>query len=118
MNWQEYYRSRTRSPDEVAAMVKPGMRVDFPFAAGAVMQRALAARGKQLDGVIDLRMASPLIDPGWLAGDVASRFRIEFELFIGNMGRPLHDRHGQPTCRIYFRPDSSRMTNGRAKTGR
>jgi len=93
MNWQEYYRSRTRSPDEVAAMVKPGMRVDFPFASGAVMQRALAARGKQLDGVIDLRMASPLIDPGWLSGDVASRFRIEFELFIGNMGRPVHDRH-------------------------
>jgi 4-hydroxybutyrate CoA-transferase len=92
MNWQEYYRARTISADEAAAMVKPGMRVDFPFAAGTVMQRALAARGKHLDGVIDLRMSSPLIDPGWLGGDVAARFRIELELFIGNLGRPAHDR--------------------------
>jgi hypothetical protein len=92
MNWQEYYRARTISADEAAAKVMPGMRVDFPFASGTVMQRALAARGKHLDGVVDLRMSSPLIDPGWLGGDVAHRFRIEFELFIGNLGRPAHDR--------------------------
>jgi 4-hydroxybutyrate CoA-transferase len=92
MNWQEYYRSRTISPDEAAAKVKPGMRVDFPLAAGTVMQRALAARGKHLDGAVDVRLSSPLTDPGWLAGEVASRFRIEFELFIGNLGRPVHDR--------------------------
>ncbi|HYK65463.1 MAG TPA: acetyl-CoA hydrolase/transferase C-terminal domain-containing protein, partial [Patescibacteria group bacterium] len=96
MNWQEYYRSRMISPDEAAAMVKAGMRVDFPLAAGTVMQRALAARGKQLDGAVDVRLSSPLTDPGWLAGEVASRFRIEFELFIGNLGRPVHDR-GQAT---------------------
>ena len=93
MNWQEHYRSRTISADEAAAMVKPGMRVDFPLAAGTTMQRALAARGKQMDGVIDLRMSSPLIDPGWMAGEVAAHFRIEFELFIGNMGRAAHDSH-------------------------
>ncbi len=93
MNWQEHYRSRTISADEAAAMVKPGMRVDFPLAAGTVMQRALAARGKQIDGVVDVRMSSPLIDPGWLNGEVAAHFRIEFELFIGNLGRPAHDRH-------------------------
>jgi len=92
MNWQEYYRSRTIPADEAAALVKPGMRVAFPFAAGTVMQRALAASGKHLDGVVDLRLSSPLIDPGWLNGDVASRFRIEFELFLGNLGRPVHDR--------------------------
>jgi 4-hydroxybutyrate CoA-transferase len=96
MNWQEYYRSRTISPDEAAAMVKPGMRVDFPLAAGTVMQRALAARGKQIDGAVDVRLSSPLIDPGWIGGDVAARFRLEFELFIGNLGRPAHDR-GQAT---------------------
>ncbi|MGB0058585.1 acetyl-CoA hydrolase/transferase family protein [Candidatus Binatus sp.] len=92
MNWQEYYRARTIPADEAAAMVKAGMRVDFPFASGTVMQRALAARGKNLDGVVDLRMSSPLIDAGWLGGDVATRFRVEFELFIGNVGRPAHDR--------------------------
>ena len=92
MKWQEYYRSRTISADDAAAMVKPGMRVNFPLAAGTVMQRALAARGKHIDGVVDLRMSSPLTDPGWMGGDVAPHFRIEFELFIGNLGRPAHDR--------------------------
>ena len=93
MNWQEYYRSRTISADEAAAMVKAGMRVNFPLAAGTVMQGALAARGKQIGGVVDLRMSSPLIDPGWLGGEAAAHFNLEFELFIGNMGRPSHDRH-------------------------
>src|ERR1700685_3653424 len=93
MQWLGHYRWGTISPEEAAARVKPGMRVDFPFAAGTVMQRALAVRGRKLDGVVDLRMSSPLIDPGWLNGDVASHFRIEFELFIGNLGRPVHDRH-------------------------
>jgi len=92
MNWQEYYRSHTISAQQAAAMVKPGMRVHFPLAAGGVMQRALAVRGRDIDGVVDLRMSSPLIDPGWLGGEAAAHFRLEFELFIGNLGRPSHDR--------------------------
>src|SRR5208283_4602477 len=71
----------------------PGMRVSFPLAAGTVMQAALAARGKQIGGVVDLRMSSPIIDPGWLSGEAAQHFRLEFELFIGNLGRPSHDSH-------------------------
>ena len=93
MNWQEYYRSRTISADEAAAMVKAGMRVDFPLAAGTVMQRALAARGRQIVGVVDVRMSAPLIDAGWLGGEAAQFFNVEFELFIGNIGRAAHDRH-------------------------
>lgn len=93
MNWQEHYRSRTISAEEAAAMVKPGMRVHFPLAGGSVMQRALAARAKQIDGVVDLRLSSPLVDPGWLSGESAAHFRVEFELFIGNLGRPSHDAH-------------------------
>lgn len=92
MNWQEHYKSRTISAEEAALMVKPGMRVDFPLAAGTVMQRALAARGKSMGGVVELRMSSPLVDPGWFGGDAAPYFKVEFELFIGNLGRPSHDR--------------------------
>ena len=92
MNWQEHYKSRTISAEEAAAKVTAGMRVDFPLAAGTVMQRALAARGKSLGGVVNLRMSSPLTDPGWFGGDAAPFFKVEFELFIGNLGRPSHDR--------------------------
>lgn len=92
MNWHEYYKSRELSAEAAAALVKAGMRVDFPLACGAVMQRALAARAAQLEGAIDLRLSSPLVDPGWLGRDLSATFRIEFEAFIGNLGRPAHDQ--------------------------
>ncbi|MGH7948146.1 MAG: hypothetical protein ACREQF_02855 [Candidatus Binataceae bacterium] len=93
MSWREHYRARRISTEDAARLVKPGMRVHFPLAGGPVMQRALAARARELDGAIDLRLSSPLVDPGWLTGELADIFRIEFEFFIGNLGRPLHDRH-------------------------
>jgi 4-hydroxybutyrate CoA-transferase len=40
-----------------------------------------------------MRLSSPLVDPGWLSRDLTAIFRIEFELFIGNLGRPTHDAH-------------------------
>jgi 4-hydroxybutyrate CoA-transferase len=91
MNWKEHYQSRHISTDEAAALVKPGMRVHFPLAAGLVMQRALGAHAKDIGGLIDMRLSSPLVDPGWFSGDLSAIFRIEFELFIGNLGRPTHD---------------------------
>lgn len=93
MNWQEHYQSRRLSTEQAAALVKPGMRVQFPLAGGAVMQRALAARHADIGGAIDLRLSSPLVDPGWLGQDLSAIFRIEFEIFIGNLGRPTHDQH-------------------------
>jgi 4-hydroxybutyrate CoA-transferase len=94
MDWQEHYRSSQLLADEAAALVKPGMRVQFPLAGGALMQQALAARAEELAGGIDVRLSAPAIDPGWFSQDLSSVFRIEFELFIGNVARPLHDRLG------------------------
>ena len=92
-DWQEHYRSRWISSDDAARLVKPGMRVHFPLAGGSVMQRALAARAGELAGSIDVRLTSPLVDPGWFANDLSHIFKLEFELFIGNLGRPAHDAH-------------------------
>ncbi len=93
MDWKEHYRSRTISTEEAAALVKPGMRIDFPLAAGSVMQRALAARADKIGGVVNLRMSSPAVDPGWFSRDLTAKFQIELELFIGNLARPHHDQH-------------------------
>ncbi len=90
-NWQEHYRARWISTEDAARLVKPGMRVHFPLAGGTVMQRALAARAGELAGAIDVRLTSPVIDPGWFANDLSHVFKLEFELFIGNLGRPAHD---------------------------
>jgi 4-hydroxybutyrate CoA-transferase len=94
MNWEQHYRSRFIAVEEAAALVKPGMRVQFPLAGGAVMMRAVAARAEQIGGLVDVRLSSPLADPGWFSRDLSAIFRIEFEIFIGNLGRPMHDRHG------------------------
>ncbi len=91
MNWKQHYESRRISTEQAAALVKPGMRVHFPLASGLVMQRALGAHANDIGGMIDMRLSSPLVDPGWLSRDLSAIFRIEFELFIGNLGRPTHD---------------------------
>ena len=91
MNWKEHYQSRAISTEKAAALVKPGMRVHFPLAGGLVMQRVLGAQADQIGGMVDLRLSSPLVDPGWFSRDLSAIFRIEFELFIGNLGRPTHD---------------------------
>ncbi len=91
MNWKEHYESRRISTEEAAALVKPGMRVHFPLASGITMQRALGAHADKIGGQVDLRLSSPLVDPGWFSRDLSAIFRIEFEIFIGNLGRPTHD---------------------------
>ena len=91
MDWQEHYRSRQISIEQAARLVKAGMRVHFPLAGGTIMQRALAARAHELEGAIDVRISSPLADPGWFGADLSTVFKLEFELFIGNIGRPAHD---------------------------
>jgi len=92
-NWQEHYRSRWISAADAARLVKPGMRVHFPLAGGSIMQPALAARGGELGAPVVVRTTSPLVDPGWFANDLSHAFKFEFELFIGNLGRPAHDAH-------------------------
>jgi 4-hydroxybutyrate CoA-transferase len=67
------------------------MRVHFPLASGAIMQRALGAHADKIGGLVDLRLSTPIVDPGWLSRDLSAIFRIEFEIFIGNLGRPTHD---------------------------
>ena len=91
MNWKEHYQSRHLSTEQAAALVKPGMRVHFPLSSGLVMMRALGAHAEKIGGLVDLRLTSPLADGGWFARDLSAIFRIEFEFFIGNLGRPSHD---------------------------
>ena len=118
MNWQEYYRSRTISPDEAAAMVKPGMRVDFPLAAGTVIQRALAARGKQIGGVVIPGCPRRLpTGDGWVETSRGIS-RSSSSCSSATWDAPRTTGNRRRTCPIYFRPHSSPTTSGRRKTSR
>ncbi len=64
--------------------------VVIPIAGPRVLPGALFRHCQQA-GPVNLRLAAPLSDPGWLQADWQDAFRIEFELFIGDFARPATD---------------------------
>ncbi|HUF54628.1 MAG TPA: acetyl-CoA hydrolase/transferase C-terminal domain-containing protein [Dehalococcoidia bacterium] len=89
MDWREDYKRKTCSADEAIAIVKRGDLVAIPIAGPRILQRALYNHVQNI-GEIELRLAAPLTDPGWLLpGD--QLFKIEFEAFISDFGRPATD---------------------------
>ena len=71
-------------------IVQAGNLVMLPIAGPRVLPAALYRRAQET-GPIELRLAAPLTDPGWLRGENAELFKIEFELFIGDYARQVTD---------------------------
>ena len=90
MDWREDYKRKLCTADEAMQAVNRGDLVVVPIAGPRALPPALFRRGQEL-GAIDLRLAAPLSDPGWLQADWQEIFRIEFELFIGDFARPVVD---------------------------
>ena len=90
MDWREDYNRKLCTADEAMQAVNRGDLVVVPIAGPRALPPALFRRGQEL-GAIDLRLAAPLSDPGWLQADWQEIFRIEFELFIGDFARPVVD---------------------------
>ncbi len=90
MDWREEYTRRLTTADDAMKAVQPGHLVVIPIAGPRTLQAALFRRCQDLGG-IDLRLAAPLTDPGWLRDDWPQAFRTEFELFIGDFGRVATD---------------------------
>src|SRR3989304_5362483 len=89
MDWREEYNRRLCSADEAMAEVSPGDLVAICIAGPRAPPHAPHRRCQET-GPVDLRLAAPLTDPGWLHGG-ENGFRIEFELFIGDFARPVTD---------------------------
>ena len=90
MDWREDYKRKLCTADEAMQEVNRGDLVVVPIAGPRALPPALFRRGQEL-GAIDLRLAAPLSDPGWLQTDWQEGFRTEFELFIGDFARPATD---------------------------
>ncbi len=90
MDWREEYQRRLVSADEAVRLVGPDDLVVIPIAGPRVLPGALFRHCQQA-GPVNLRLAAPLSDPGWLQADWQDAFRIEFELFIGDFARPATD---------------------------
>jgi 4-hydroxybutyrate CoA-transferase len=90
LDWREEYKKRLASADDAMRIVNAGDLVMIPIAGPRTLQGALYRRAKET-GPIDLRLAAPLTDPGWVRGESSELFRMEFELFIGDFGRQATD---------------------------
>lgn len=90
MDWREDYQRRVCPAEEAMRIVQPGHLVAIPIAGPRTLQAALF-KHVQSTGPIQLRLGAPLTDPGWLRGDSAELFKMEFELFIGDYGRQATD---------------------------
>lgn len=90
VDWREEYKRRLCSVEDAMRIVQAGNLVMVPIAGPRVLPAALYRRAQET-GPIELRLAAPLTDPGWLRGENAELFKIEFELFIGDYARQVTD---------------------------
>ncbi len=90
MDWREEYKRRLCSADEAMLDVQAGNLVMIPIAGPRVLPGALFRRAREA-GPIELRLAAPLTDPGWLRGESPELFKMEFDLFIGDYARQATD---------------------------
>lgn len=91
-DWREEYQRKVMTAQEAVARVRDGDRVMFTLAGPQTIGPALAARRGDLRNV-QLRFTTPYQDAGWFANDFRDSFDIEFEIFIGDFGRPATDDH-------------------------
>ncbi len=90
MDWREDYKRKLATAEDAVRCVGPGQRVVVPIAGPRVLPDALFRRGQEVGG-LEVRLSAPASDPGWLQPAYQELFRIEFELFIGDFARSVHD---------------------------
>ncbi len=90
MDWREDYNRRLVSAEEAMSIIQKDDLVMISIAGPRALPGMLFQHAKELGG-IDLRLAAPLTDPGWLQEGWQQAFRIEFEVFIGDFARPAMD---------------------------
>jgi 4-hydroxybutyrate CoA-transferase len=90
MDSREEYQRRLCTADDAMRIVQAGDLVMIPIAGPRTLQAALYRRAQEC-GPIELRLAAPLTDPGWIRGERPDLFKMEFELFIGDFSRQATD---------------------------
>jgi 4-hydroxybutyrate CoA-transferase len=91
MGWRDEYNRRLASAEDAVKVIEAGDLVVIPIAGPRALPRAVFSHCQTLGAPIDLRLGSPLTDPGWIQADWQEVFRLEFELFVGDYGRPAMD---------------------------
>jgi len=91
MDWREEYQRKLGSAEDAMKAVRRGDLVVIPLAGPRVLPGALFRHCTENGVSIDLRVTTPLTDPGWFQPGHEQTFRVEFELFIGDFARHAVD---------------------------
>jgi len=91
MDWREEYNRRLAPAEDAMKLVKAGDLVVIPLAGPRVLPGTLFRHCTGNGVSIDLRVTTPLADPGWFQPGHEQTFRVEFELFIGDFARHAVD---------------------------
>ena len=91
MEWREDYKRKLCSPQDAAAMVKSG---DLVHTGLLPMPRliadAIVARRDEFEH-LDVTMAEPEYDPGFLDSANSDKFSVTVEIHIGKVAKEAHD---------------------------
>ena len=88
--WQSIYASRLTTPERAVESIQSGSTVNVPIFAPRSVLNALWDRRDELQDV-RIQLNAPTHNPGWFELGSEGSFNIDFEIFIGDFGRPAHD---------------------------
>lgn len=102
MEWRDYYKEHTMSPEQAVSMIRDGNRVVFGHAVGEpiVFQRTMARMGEQFHDVEVVHMVY-LGSGEYLKPEMAGHFRHN-ALFVGGPARKAIAEHRADYTPVFF----------------
>lgn len=90
-SWRDLFEKKVTSAEHAVSHVAAGSTVNIPIFAPRSLLDALWSRRDALHGV-QLQFNAPTYNPGWFEANGDHAFNLDFEIFIGDIGRAAHDQ--------------------------
>lgn len=89
--WRNDFEKKITSAEHAVSQVKNGSAINIPIFAPRSLLDALWVRRDELADV-RLLFNAPTYNPGWFDPNTDHPFGVDFEIFIGDVGRASHDQ--------------------------
>ena len=88
--WRNDFEKKITSAEHAVSQVKSGSAINIPIFAPRSLLDVLWVRRDELADV-RLLFNAPTYNPGWFDPNTDHPFGVDFEIFIGDVGRASHD---------------------------
>ncbi|MEE4283278.1 MAG: acetyl-CoA hydrolase/transferase C-terminal domain-containing protein [Pseudomonadales bacterium] len=89
--WRNGFEKKLTTAKQAVSLIKSGSSINIPIFAPRSLLDALWGRRDELANV-RLLFNAPTDNPGWFDSNIDHPFALDFEIFIGDVGRASHDR--------------------------